>query len=162
MLYVEHRYHWQGLTVGLSLTLFGLVHALAQAFLIGPLTKRLGERGALLVGVFADMASYVALGLVTKGEYIWLLIPLLSLGGMGPSVLMAVISRQVSEDRQGQLQGVIASLQSLAAIIAPILLLNIYFLSRDTVPGLVWLIGAGLYLLCLPVIVRRSLYQKAP
>lgn len=162
VLYVEHRYHWQGLTVGLSLTLFGLVHALAQAFLIGPLTKRLGERGALLVGVFADMASYVALGLVTKGEYIWLLIPLLSLGGMGPSVLMAVISRQVSENRQGQLQGVIASLQSLAAIIAPILLLNIYFLSRDKVPGLVWLIGAGLYLFCLPVIVRRSLYQKAP
>jgi len=159
VLYVEHRYAWQGMTVGLSLTLFGLVHALAQAFLIGPATKRLGERGALLLGVFADMASYVALGLATKGAFIWMLIPLLSLGGMGPSVLMAVISKQVDEDRQGQLQGVIASLQSLAAIIGPILMLNIYFLSRDVFPGLVWIIGAALYLLTLPVVMRHSIYK---
>jgi DHA1 family tetracycline resistance protein-like MFS transporter len=159
VLYVENRYGWQGITVGLSLTLFGLFHALAQAFLVGPMTKRLGERGALLVGVFADMACYVALGLATKGAFIWALIPLLSVGGIGPSVLMAVISKQVSEDRQGQLQGVIASLQSLAAIIGPVLMLNIYFLSRDSFPGLVWIIGATLYLLVLPVVLRRSIYK---
>lgn len=51
------------------------------------------------------------------------------------------------------------SLQSLAAIIAPVLMLNVYFLSRDQAPGLVWIIGAGLYLLCLPVILRRSNYS---
>jgi DHA1 family tetracycline resistance protein-like MFS transporter len=111
------------------------------------------------VGVFADMACYVALGLATKGAFIWALIPLLSVGGIGPSVLMAVISKQVSEDRQGQLQGVIASLQSLAAIIGPVLMLNIYFLSRDSFPGLVWIIGATLYLLVLPVVLRRSIYK---
>lgn len=159
VLYVENRYNWQGLTVGVSLTLFGLFHALAQAFLVGPITSRLGERGALLVGVFADMACYVALGLVTKGAFIWALIPLLSVGGIGPSILMAVISKQVSEDRQGQLQGVIASLQSLAAIIGPVLMLNIYFLSREVFPGLVWIIGAALYLLVLPIVLRRSIYK---
>ncbi|CAM3137910.1 TCR/Tet family MFS transporter [Asticcacaulis taihuensis] len=159
VLYVENRYNWQGLTVGVSLTLFGFFHALAQAFLVGPITRRLGERGALLVGVFADMACYVALGVVTKGAFIWVLIPLLSVGGIGPSILMAVISKQVSEDRQGQLQGVIASLQSLAAIIGPVLMLNIYFLSREVFPGLVWIIGAALYLLVLPIVLRRSIYK---
>jgi len=159
VLYVEQRYNWQGLTVGLSLTLFGLFHALAQAFLVGPVTKRLGERGGLLLGVFADMSCYVALGLATKGAFIWALIPLLSLGGIGPSILMAVISKLVNEDRQGQLQGVIASLQGLAAIVGPVLMLNIYFLSREIMPGLVWIIGAALYLLCLPVVLRRSIYK---
>ncbi|MFT4075179.1 MAG: TCR/Tet family MFS transporter [Asticcacaulis sp.] len=159
VLYVEQRYGWQGISVGLSLTLFGLFHALAQAFLVGPMTGRLSERGALLTGVFADMACYVALGLVTRGDYIWMLIPLLSVGGIAPSILMSVITKQVSEDRQGQLQGVIASLQSLAAIIGPVLLLNIYFLSRDTFPGLVWIIGAVLYLPMLPIVMRRSLYK---
>lgn len=159
VLYVEHRYGWQGITVGLSLTLFGLFHALAQAFMVGPMTKRLGERGALLVGVAADMACYIALGLATKGAFVWMLIPLLSVGGIGPSVLMAVISKQVDEDRQGQLQGVIASLQSLAAIIGPVLILNLYFLSRDSFPGLVWIIGAALYLLVLPIVLRRSIYK---
>ncbi len=159
VLYVEQRYDWQGITVGLSLTLFGLFHALAQAFLVGPVTKRVGERGALLLGVFADMFCYVALGLATKGALVWALIPLLSVGGIGPSILMSVISKQVDEDRQGQLQGVIASLQSLAAIIGPILMLNIYFLSRDSFPGLVWIIGAALYLLVLPIVLRRSVYK---
>ncbi len=159
VLYVENRYNWQGITVGLSLTLFGLFHALAQAFLVGPMTKRLGERWALLTGVVADMACYVALGLATKGAYVWMLIPLLSVGGIGPSILMAVLSKQVDEDRQGQLQGVIASLQSLAAIIGPVLMLNIYFLSRDSFPGLVWIIGAALYLFVLPIVLRRSIYK---
>ncbi len=159
VLYVEHRYGWQGIIVGLSLTLFGLFHALAQAFMVGPMTKRLGERGALLVGVAADMACYIALGLVTKGAFVWMLIPLLSVGGIGPSVLMSVISKQVDENRQGQLQGVIASLQSLAAIIGPVLILNIYFLSRNSFPGLVWIIGAALYLLVLPIVLRRSIYK---
>ena len=159
VLYVEQRYNWQGITVGLSLTLFGLFHALAQAFLVGPITRRLGERGALLVGIVADMSCYLALGLVTKGAIIWLLIPFLSLGGIGPSVFMSVISKQVSEDRQGQLQGVLASLQGLAAIIGPVLMLNLYFLTRHIFPGLVWIIGAGLYLLVLPVVLRRSVYR---
>jgi DHA1 family tetracycline resistance protein-like MFS transporter len=157
--YVHHRYGWEGITVGLSLTLFGLFHALAQAFLIGPVTKRLGERGGLLVAIGADMVSYIGLGLISNGAFIWLLIPLLCVGGMGMSILTAVISKQVDEDRQGQLQGVMTSLQSLAAIIAPVLMLNVYFLSRDQAPGLVWIIGAGLYLLCLPVILRRSNYS---
>ncbi|MDV6329815.1 tetracycline resistance protein [Asticcacaulis sp. 201] len=74
-------------------------------------------------------------------------------------MLTAVISKQVSEDRQGQLQGVLASLQSLAAIIGPILILNIYFLSRDRLPGLVWILGAGLYLLALPVVLKRANYR---
>jgi DHA1 family tetracycline resistance protein-like MFS transporter len=159
VLYVEQRYNWQGMTVGLSLTLFGLFHALAQAFLVGPITKRLGERGALLLGVAADMGCYIALGLATKGAIIWMLIPFLSLGGIGPSVLMSVISKQVSEDRQGQLQGVIASLQGLAAIIGPVLMLNLYFLTRNVFPGLVWIIGAALYLLVLPVVLRRAIYK---
>jgi DHA1 family tetracycline resistance protein-like MFS transporter len=84
---------------------------------------------------------------------------MLCVGGMGMSILTAVISKQVDENRQGQLQGVMSSVQSLAAIIGPVLMLNVYFLTREQVPGLAWLVGAGLYLLCLPVLLRRSIYQ---
>lgn len=163
--YVEHRYHWHGLTVGISMTLFGLFHTLAQAFVVGPLTRRFGERAALLTGIFADMLSYIAIALATDGWMIFLLVPFLCLGGIGPSVLQAVISHKVDEDRQGELQGVMASLQSLAAIIAPLVFLGLYFATRDispgTVwPGLVWIVGAALYLLCLPIVLRRSVYTS--
>ena len=147
------------------MTLFGLFHTLAQAFVVGPLTKRFGERAALLTGIFADMLSYVAIALVTDGWMIFLLVPFLCLGGIGPSVLQAVISHKVDEDRQGELQGVMASLQSLAAIIAPLVFLGLYFATRDVSPGivwpgLVWIVGAALYLLCLPIVLRRSVYTS--
>ena len=156
--YTHQKFHWTGVTVGVSLTLFGLFHALAQAVLIGPLTRRLGERTALLLGMACDMVSYVGMALLTNGLFVFALIPLFCVAGVGPSVLAAVVSRQVGENRQGQLQGVIASFASLASIIGPTLFLSLYFATRDVFPGLVWIIGAALYLLTLPVILRRSTY----
>jgi DHA1 family tetracycline resistance protein-like MFS transporter len=159
--YVEHKFGWQGLTVGASLTLFGLFHSLAQAFLIEPVRRRLGERGALMLGMAADGVAYVGVALAGDGRLLFVLIPLLCVGGISPSILQAVISRQASEDRQGQLQGVLSSLNSLAGMIGPTLFLAIYFATRDTFPGLAWIIGAALYLACLPLLVRRRSYAVA-
>ncbi len=154
--YTHQKFQWHGVTVGISLGLFGLFHSLAQAFLIGPVTKRLGDRLALLVGMACDMAAYTAMALLTDGWFVFALIPLFCLGGMAPSVLAAVLSRKVGEDRQGQLQGVVASLASLASIVGPTLFLSLYFATRGVFPGLVWIAGAALYLVCLPVVARRS------
>ncbi len=156
--YTHQKFHWHGVTVGLSLGLFGLFHSLAQAFLIGPVTRRLGDRMALLLGVACDIVSYTGMALLTDGGFVFVLIPLFCVAGIGPSVLAAVISRKVNEDRQGQLQGVVASLASLASIVGPTLFLSLYFATRTVFPGLVWIVGAALYLFCLPVILRRSTY----
>lgn len=156
--YVHDRFHWQGMSVGLSLALFGLFHALVQAFIVGPASKRLGERATLLLAMACDGASYCFLALVPYGWIVFALVPVLCLGGMGPSVLAGLTSRRASEDRQGQLQGVTASLASLAAIIGPSVFLMLYFATRTTFPGLVWLFGAALYLPCLFVLARRRAY----
>lgn len=159
VLYVGHTFHWTGMTVGLSLTMFGLFHALAQAFVVGPLTKWAGERTALMIGMAADAGSYITLAFMTDGIWVFALVPVLCIGGIGPAILQAVISHKVSEDRQGQLQGVIASLASLAAIIGPTAYLWLYFGTRDSFPGLVWLAGAALYLICVPVLWRKDVYK---
>ena len=156
--YVHDRFHWLGLSVGLSLALFGLFHSLVQAFIVGPATKRLGERATLLLAMACDALSYCLLAVVAQGWIVFALVPVLCLGGMGPSVLAGLTSRRVSEDRQGQLQGVTASLASLAAIIGPSVFLMLYFATRPTFPGLVWLFGAALYLPCLLVLARRKTY----
>ncbi len=157
--YVHHKFHWTGLTVGLSLTMFGAFHALAQAFVVGPISKRLGDRGALLLGMAADAGAYIALAVLTDGNWVFALVPILCLGGIGPSVLMAITSRKVGDDAQGQLQGVIASLASLAAIIGPTFFLGLYFATRDVFPGAVWIVGAALYIVCLPVLLRQQTYS---
>jgi DHA1 family tetracycline resistance protein-like MFS transporter len=158
--YVQQKFHWHGLSVGLSLTLFGLFHALVQAFIVGPITKWLGERRALWLGMAADVCGYVALALLTEGWVVFALVPLLCVGGIGPSVLASMISGKVDEARQGQLQGVIASLASLAAIIGPVVFLSVYFATRTVFPGLVWGLGAALYLICLPVLLPRKRRER--
>jgi DHA1 family tetracycline resistance protein-like MFS transporter len=157
VLYGEDKFAWTGLTIGVSLAGFGLFHALAQAFVAGPISERWGEKRALAVGIVADAAAYVAIALVTRGWMAFLLLPVFCLGGVGGPALQSLLSSRVGEAHQGRLQGVLASLGGVSSVIAPLLISQVYFASRGLFPGLVWLAGAALYLLCLPVFFSRAL-----
>lgn len=58
------------------------------------------------------------------------------------------------------MQGVLASLTGVSSVIAPLRIRQVYFASRGVFPGLVWLTGAALYLLCLPVYFSRALRES--
>ena len=156
VLYGEDKFTWDALTVGISLACFGAFHALAQAFVAGPVSERWGERRALMVGITADTTAYILIALSTHGWMAFALMPLFCLGGIGAPALQALLSGRVGPDQQGKLQGVLASTASLANVFGPVAISTIYFMSRGSFPGLVWLIGASLYLLCLPVLLRKS------
>ncbi|MYM69436.1 Tet(A)/Tet(B)/Tet(C) family tetracycline efflux MFS transporter [Pseudoduganella sp. FT55W] len=155
VLYGEDKFAWDALTIGLSLAGFGAFHAVAQAFIAGPIAERWGERAALLIGIVSDGSAYVILALTTHGWVAFALMPLFCLGGIGAPALQSLVSGSVGSDQQGKLQGVLASTASLASVIGPVGISTIYFSSRGSFPGLVWLIGASLYLLCLPVLIRK-------
>ena len=155
VLYGEDKFAWDSWTIGLSLAGFGAFHAVAQAFIAGPIAERWGERAALLIGMVSDGTAYVVLALASHGWIAFALMPLFCLGGIGAPALQSLVSGSVGPDQQGKLQGVLASSASLASVIGPVGISTIYFASRGTFPGLVWLIGASLYLLCLPVLVRK-------
>jgi DHA1 family tetracycline resistance protein-like MFS transporter len=72
--------------------------------------------------------------------------------------LQSLTTQQVDSDKQGQLQGVLASLVSLASIFGPVFFSFMYFAVSDTWPGLIWIIGAAIYLLALPLMlgIRRG------
>lgn len=157
-LFSEDSFQWSGMMIGLSLGAFGVFHAGAQAFLTGPAVARLGERWALIVGMGCELTALVILGLATQGWVLFALAPLFALGGIGMPALQSYTTTRVGPDKQGQLQGVLASLVSLAAVFGPIFFSFAYFGIRGTWPGLVWIIGAGIYLLALPLMlgIRRS------
>ena len=156
VLYGQAKFAWNTLTVGLSLASFGLFHALGQAFVAGPVAERWGGRTALIIGILADGTGYIFLALATQGWMAFCVQPLLCLGGIGVPALQSLMTAQVDAARQGQLQGILASMTSLASIVGPLSISGIYFASRTTFPGLVWILGAALYLLCLPVFFRKN------
>lgn len=159
-LFTEDSFQWNGMMIGLSLGAFGVCHAGAQALLTGPAVAWLGERWALVVGMACELTALVVLGFATQGWILFALAPLFALGGIGMPALQSLATSQVGSDKQGQLQGVLASTVSLAAIFGPLFFGFAYFLIRSNWPGLIWILGAGIYLLALPLMLgikRRAM-----
>ncbi|WDR05926.1 TCR/Tet family MFS transporter [Devosia rhodophyticola] len=152
-LFGEDKFGWNGLAIGLSLGTFGFFHAGAQAFLTGPAVKWMGERWALVAGMGFEIIALVTLGLTSEGWVVFAMAPLFALGGIGMPALQSLTTSQVGADKQGQLQGVLASLVSLAAVFGPLFFGLSYFLVRPGWPGSIWIIGAAIYLLALPLIL---------
>lgn len=156
VLYGEDKFAWNGTMVGVSLAAFGVFHALVQAFVAGPLVERWGERAAIAVGTAADFTAYALIAFATSGWMALALLPVLCMGGVGAPALRSSLSALAGDEHQGRLQGVLASMTSLAAVIGPPLISTLYFAWRTRFPGIVWLAGAAVYLLCLPILLRRT------
>jgi len=152
VLYGVDKFAWDTVTLGASFTVFGLCSTLAQAFITGPITRRLGDRGAIIVGICADVLGFTLIGLATEAWMPFVLAPLFALGSVGLPALQSLMSAEVSEDRQGELQGVLASAMSLTSIVGPLLATGVYFWTKPYFIGAVWLMAAVLYLLSIPVL----------
>lgn len=163
-LFGQDMFDWNGLTIGLSLGMFGLFHAGAQAFLTGPAAARLGERWAMVLGIGFEVTALVIMGFATQGWILFALAPLFALGGIGMPALQSFTTRQVDSHNQGKLQGVLASLVSLASVFGPVFFSLIYFELKPTWPGLVWIAGGLLYLLALPLLlgIRKGATATPP
>ncbi|HEY9269606.1 Tet(A)/Tet(B)/Tet(C) family tetracycline efflux MFS transporter [Achromobacter sp.] len=156
VIYGEDRYQWDAATVGLSLAAFGALHALVQALATGPATARLGEKRTLLLGMAADALGYVLLAFATRGWMAFPIMVLLASGGIGMPALQAMLSAQVEQERQGQLQGALAALSSLSAIVGPLAITALYAATLNVWKGWAWIAGAGLYFACLPALRRGT------
>lgn len=152
VLYGVDKFGWDTVTLGASFAVFGLCSVLAQAFLTGPITAWLGEKGAIIVAVCADVTAFTLVGLATEAWMPFVLAPLFALGGVGLPALQSLMSAEVSEDRQGELQGVLASATSLTAVIGPLLATGVYFWTKPVFIGTVWIVAAMLYLAAIPVL----------
>ena len=151
VIYGEDRFGWDTGTVGMTFALFGLMHALAQAFLTGRLSAWFGDRGTLLIALIVDNASYFAMGAITQGWMAFALCLPLAIGGIAMPALQSLLSKQVDEGQQGELQGTLVSIMSLTSIAGPIAVTSLYGATKATNPGIAWFVGSAIYLLCFPI-----------
>lgn len=154
VLYVARRYGWSLQAVGLSLALVGVTVALVQGVVVGRLSGRLGEKRLMVLGVLAGMTALAAFGLAPVGWVIPIAILLFGFWGLQGPALQSLASRRVSALEQGQLQGALAALTSLADGFGPFVFGALYTLtvSLRAPPawtGLSFLIGAGVLLVAL-------------
>ena len=157
VLYTGYRFGWSTAQIGLSLAVVGTMGMLVQGGLVRWIAPLLGERRCMIVGLCIATVSLVCFGLTAQGWMIYALIPLGALANIAPPALQGAISRQVPADEQGSLQGTLASLGSLAGVIAPPAAAWSFGYCIDTahdwsLPGIAFF-GAALLQLCALLIV---------
>jgi MFS transporter, DHA1 family, tetracycline resistance protein len=151
------KFNWSTLQIGLSVTLFGAMLAMAQGLLTGKAIARFGPRRAALFAMLFGLPSYLLLAVAPGGWAIYMAIIIGGLSGITFPALQGMMSDQISEDAQGELQGAVASIMSLTAIIGPIVMTRIFSHFADK--SGVYFPGAPFLLATLLLIIAIALYQ---
>jgi DHA1 family tetracycline resistance protein-like MFS transporter len=119
VLYMMYRYGWNESLVGLTLAAVGVASIVVQGLVVGPVTRWVGERAALMLGLVFGVGGFLIFALAPTGLIFWLAIPVMALWGLEGPACMALMSRLVGASEQGQLQGANASVTGIANLFGP-------------------------------------------
>jgi MFS transporter, DHA1 family, tetracycline resistance protein len=157
--YTMLKFGWTERAVGISLAFVGMIMAFSTAGMTRALVPRLGERRAALFGLLAGTVAFVGYALAGRGWMMYAFLVAWLLAGLVQPSLMGLMSRQIPANAQGELQGGVAGLYSLSAVLGPPLMTQVfgYFSSeraRVHFPGAAFLCAAALALAGLFLFVR--------
>jgi DHA1 family tetracycline resistance protein-like MFS transporter len=124
--YTMEKFHWSMREVGYSMAFIGVSFAFVQAVLIGPIIERLGERRTVYTGLALYVGAYVALAFVAQGWMVYLCIIPFAFGTIANPAIKSIMSREVPANAQGELQGALSSMMSLTAIVAPLIMTQLF------------------------------------
>lgn len=121
--YGKIRYEWSEWQIALSLALVGIGSGAVQATLSGPMTRTLGPTKTALIGL---SVSTIAMFLMAGSFYGWMAYSVIifsSLGGVANPAMQQLMTGVTPRNAQGELQGALASVQSICGlIIGPLLM----------------------------------------
>ena len=148
VLYAGARYGWSLWEVGILLSFVGLLDATVQGWLVPRVTRHMGDRRTMVVGLAGGAVGIACMGLAPQG---WLFVLAMfpnALWGLAMPTIQALMTRLVSEREQGQLQGANMSAASIAGVASPLFFGAVYALSvgeRAVIPfiGTAFLIAAA-------------------
>lgn len=152
------RFGWGASAIGWSLTFVGAVMVAVQFFLTGPIIARIGERRAAVVGLTSGGSAYLAYVFITAGWQAYVIFLASALSFLVFPAMNALLSRLADASHQGALQGGIGSMNSVAAVIAPLMLTQALAagVARGQ-PGAAFLLAAMLAAVALVIVVWKVL-----
>ncbi|QJB70484.1 TCR/Tet family MFS transporter [Parasphingorhabdus halotolerans] len=158
--YAVEALQWSPKMIGFALAMVGLGAAVVQGGLIRVIIPKVGERNAVIIGVFGMVIG--TLFYPFAREYPWLvfvaLVPGALQGLVQPSV-NGLMSKAVSDTTQGELQGAVSSLSSISTMISPLLYPAIFFAftARDGLPyfpAVPFVVAGAIALVALAIFLR--------
>mgnify|MGYP000953419983 FL=1 len=149
--YTMEKFGWTTRMVGASLAASGVVMAISQGMLTRVLIPKLGgERRSALVGLLSGAAVYLWYAFAAEGWMVFAGIAFWAFAALAWPSLNALMSQRIPPTAQGELQGGLASVSSLASIIGPPVLTQVFARFAEECCGL-----------CRQVLVDLEAHQPA-
>ncbi|SFC88821.1 TCR/Tet family MFS transporter [Collimonas sp. OK412] len=144
VLYTTFKFGWGPLENGQSLAAVGIMSVIVQGVLLGPLLKRFSPQRLAVIGLVSSTAAYLLWGAASQSWMMYAVIFANIFGATVNASIQSIISGAVDSHSQGQTLGAVSSLNSLMAVIAPVIgapLLGVV----SHLPKGDWRIGAPFY-----------------
>ncbi|WP_170604407.1 MFS transporter [Ruegeria arenilitoris] len=157
-------FDWPTLYIGLSLAAYGVLLAFVQGVLMPIFIRWIGDYRTLMLGMISALIGMIGFGFTASIAALVIFLLLAALSDLVPALMTAMASNQADEDRQGVVQGVIASLSSVAAVLSPLAMTGIFQASVDSegvyLPGAPFLFSAILVVVMMPLVFRLRRYAS--
>ena len=125
--FTMEMYDWNEAEVGYSLSFVGLLVAIVQGGLVGHAVKRFGEKNVIIFGFSFWTIGMFLFAIAFKSWMLYAFLIPYALGGVAGPTLQGLLSNQVSDKEQGNLQGTLTSMISLTTIIGPALAAFLFY-----------------------------------
>lgn len=125
--YGIERYEWSPKEIGISLMVVGLLVAIVQGALVGFFVKKLGRKRVVIYGFLLWTVGMFLFSLASEPWMLYAFLVPYALGGIAGPTVQGVISNQVSEKEQGNLQGSITGLVSVTAILGQLIFSPVFY-----------------------------------
>jgi DHA1 family tetracycline resistance protein-like MFS transporter len=164
MYYTREKFGWSEAEMGLSLTFVGIMTLIVMGGLTGAVVPKLGERRAIVIGFLLMTLGFAGYAFAPTGWFIYVAIAVGSLGGIANPAMQSVMSRQAGPSAQGELQGAVASLSSVAAVLSPLIMTRLFshYSSPEAAvhfPGMPYLVS-GVLVFCCAFIAGRAVRKE--
>jgi MFS transporter, DHA1 family, tetracycline resistance protein len=144
VLYTTFKFGWTTQDNGMSLAAVGVVSVFVQGFLLGKLLKRFAPPRLAVMGLVSSTLAYSAWGAAGAGWVMYAVIFTNLLGFTVTASLQSIFSSAADASSQGQTLGAVSSLNSLTAVIAPVIGAPL-LAAVSHLPSGHWGIGAPFY-----------------
>lgn len=153
--FVIEKFRWSELEVGLSQGFHGLMLVITQGLIYRWALPALGPFKAVCLGMVAALIAYICYAFAEYGWQLYLIIAITGISGFALPSLQLMMTSQIPADSQGELQGALSSLNSLASIVGPVVVMQLFFYFTNS--GTVWYFP-GVSFLAIAILTAFALF----
>lgn len=144
VLYTGFKFGWGPKDNGLSLFAVGVMSVIVQGFLLPRLLKLFSAQRLVVLGLASSVITNFVWGAATAGWMMYAVIVFNVLGFAAATAMQSLISNAADAKTQGQTMGAVSSLNSVMAVLAPVLGSGLMYFVAELPKG-DWRIGAPFY-----------------